>query len=188
MNPSLAVVILWAVTFAYVALIYLNSFFEGKFILSRNLTLSGQTDDPERQLIILIVVTLIGYTVLNLFFENRLDDVSELVAVFLIFAVIFLFATMLVRITWWTTLHFLLAMLTFTSFVGLIIAMVPHTRPLWLSSVFAIVASASFLPGVHLRIQQGYNQMTDSAIAMGEFVVILCLSVQLYMFFRSNTS
>ena len=187
MKPSFAVVILWVVAFAYVALIYLNSFFQGNFIMTKNLTLSGQIDDPERQLIILIVVTLIGYTVANLYFENRLDNVSELVSTFLVLSVVLLFASMLVRITWWNAAHFLFAMLTFTSLVGLIISMVPYTEPLWLSSLIAILASISFLPGIHLRIQQGYNQATDSALAMGEFILIVCTSVQLYLFFRSNS-
>lgn len=188
MKPSFAVVVLWAVSFSYVALIYLNAFFEGNFTMSHNLTLSGQTDDPERQLVILMVVTLISYTVANLYFENRLDAISDLVTLFLLLSVIFLFSAMLIRITWWGAAHFFFATLCFMSLVGLIIALVPHCKPLWLSLLVAVVASVCFLPAIHLRIQDGYTRMTDSAMAMAEFLVIICTSVQLYLFFRTHSS
>lgn len=186
MQPSFAVLVLWVVCIVYVMLIYLHAFFDKSFTTSTNLTISGQTDDPERQLVAILVVSMMAYTVTNLFFDNGLHNVSNLVTVFLILMFVLLFGTILVRLSWSPSLHLMLAGLTFFAIVGLVIALAPHTKPYYVSMTIVFIVVLVFLPALQVRLNQGPSVAMDRMMALAELVSIVGVAVQMYLFFRTN--
>lgn len=188
MKPSFVVVVLWVVSFLYVSVIYLHAFFDSSVDFRQHgLTVSGATDDPERQLVALVIVLLVAYTVLNLFFDNGLYSVSPLVTVCIILMFVGVFATLLTRVSWWSTLHYCFAVGAFAFTVAMVISMAPYCEPRAVALLNAIIVSLVFFPAVQVRISSGQTSiMFDRVMAGAEFSALICVAFQTYLFFQTN--
>jgi len=173
----------------YISLIYTHAFFDRAVNFDQHgLTVSAATDDPERQLIALLVVVLISYTVCMLFFENGLQAISPLVNIFLVLFLTGMFATILVRLSWWIEGHYIAASFVFLSSIGLVLALAPHSEPLWLSLALAAMISVLFFPSLQFRMNNNAQSIVWMRImAATELACVLVVCFQLYLFFRTNT-
>lgn len=188
MKPSFVVVVLWIVSFLYVSLIYLHAFFDASVDFRQHgLTVSGATDDPERQLVALVIVLLVAYTVLNLFFDNGLYAVSQIVTLFLVLLFVGVFGTLLTRVSWWSTIHYVFAVATFVSVVAMVVSMAPHCEPRAVALFNAVVVSVIFFPAIQVRIASGQSSIVfDRVMAAAEFMALLCVAFQTFLYFRTN--
>ena len=189
MKATFAIVTLWAISLFYVSLIYVHAFFDPAINFNQHgLTVSAATDDPERQLVGLIVIVLISYTVAMIFFENGLEVVSPVVNVFLVLFLTCLFATILVRLSWWSEGHYVAATFVFLSVIGLVLGLAPHSEPRWLSFALASFVSVIFFPSLVFRMESAsYSIRWMRLIAATELFCIFAVSVQLFLFFNTNT-
>lgn len=189
MKPSFVVVVLWVISFLYVSVIYLHAFFDASVDFRQHgLTISGATDDPERQLVALVIVLLIAYTVLNLFFDNGLYAVSYVVSLFMILMFVGVFGTLLTRVSWWSTMHYVFAVGAFICVVAMVVSMTPYCEPRAVGLLNAIVVSVIFFPAIQVRIASGRSSIAfDRVMAAAEFLALVCVAFQTFLYFRTNS-
>lgn len=177
MQQSSAVFVLFSLSIIYLGWVYLNALFDPAIDLnSLNLTISTVSDDSERQLVVLIIVLLISFVTSTLLFESGKYNNSNLVPILGLFFVVFLYATILVRLTYSPTIHYLLAGGTFLFMLLLSVAMSPHTANPFLSYCLSALAMLSFVP-------VALSGLSSKWIATAEFVSIVVFVFIIYMFF-----
>jgi hypothetical protein len=183
MQRSSAVFLLFSFAIIYLAWVYVNALFDPAIELhSNNFTISAVADDSERQLIVLIIVLLMSFVTSTMLYESGKNNVSNVVPVIGLLFLIFLYSTILVRITYAPLVHYLFAGSTFLFMLLLCVAMAPHTSLPIVSYVLSAVSFITFFPvAINLTSHQ-----SSVWIATAEFVSIVAVTVITFLFFSKD--
>jgi hypothetical protein len=185
MDAYVLVTTVTVLSVVYLLWIYLHAILDSTELLkSGGMTLSNATDDPDRQLMVLLIVILGAFAWTTLLYETGKFRTSQAVNWFGLLTISLLVCTLLTRISFAPNTHYFLAGCLAISIVGFSVSLATNSAYKYVS--FAIVAMLGivFTPVILYRIRHtGKDILSDRMVAGVELLSFISLAVLIYLFF-----
>ena len=153
---------------------------------SMGLTLSSVVDDPDRQLMILLLVSFAAFIWTTMLYETGKYRESTVVPALGLGLILSLMATLLIRLSYTPLLHYVFAGLTFLFVVSLSIALAVHCKNRRLAFSVAAIIAVVFLPVILTRMTMPTSSVTSMRVMAGaELCSFLGMFILIGLYFQS---
>lgn len=185
MDVSILVANVTILSIIYMLWIYLHAILDNTELLkSGGLTLSNATDDPDRQLMVLLIIALGAFAWTTLLYETGKFRTSEAVNWFGLLTIALLICTLLTRISYAPNSHYFLAGCLSISVVGLSVSLAIHSAYRYISFAIVAILGIVFVPVILYRIRHtGKDILSDRMVAGVELLSCLSLVALVFLFF-----